>query len=314
MSENTSAAIRIQGLKKVYTRFGRCPHVAVSDLTLDVRRGEVFGFIGPNGAGKTTTIKCLLGFLRPTQGRLELLGRPHSDVRVRHRIGYLPEVASYYHYLTPREMLRMCGRIFKMPRRDLERRVQEVLEVVGLARREDDRIGTFSKGLTQRVGIAQALINDPDLLILDEPSSGLDPLGQREIRDLIVDLRGRGKTVFFSSHELSSVEEVCDRVAILRDGEIKRSGDLDSLLPRSHGLEIAVSQLDEALFRQRCRWPSQIVGRRGTETKLFIEVASEVREVLAVLDEVHAEVRSIERRRPRLEEVFRSTVESREGN
>jgi ABC-2 type transport system ATP-binding protein len=306
------SAIRITDFTKVYRGFGQRPHTAVEDLSLEVTEGEVFGFLGPNGAGKSTTIKSLLGFLRPTRGRLEILGQSHSDVTTRRRIGYLPEVASYYHYLTPREMLRFYAKIFRLPRAGLSRRVDEVLDRVGLLPQADRRVGTFSKGMTQRVGIAQALINDPDLLILDEPTTGLDPLGQREIRDLIADLRARGKTVFFSSHELSRVEEVCDRAAILRQGRLVRLGALDELMPPQHGLEAVVAELDESALNGRSPWPVQVLSRRSAEVTVFLEGASDLSAALNLFSGLGAEVRLIERRRPRLEDVFVEAVSGEE--
>jgi ABC-2 type transport system ATP-binding protein len=305
-------AIRILEFTKVYKGFGQRSHTAVDDLSLEIAEGEVFGFLGPNGAGKSTTIKSLLGFLRPTRGRLEMLGRSHSDVATRRRIGYLPEVASYYHYLTPRETLRFYAKIFRLPRAGLSRRIDEVLDRVGLLPQADRRVGTFSKGMTQRVGIAQALINDPDLLILDEPTTGLDPLGQREIRDLIADLRSRGKTVFFSSHELSRVEEVCDRAAILRQGRLVRLGALDELMPPEHGLEAVVAELDESALRARSPWPVQVLSRRSAEVTVFLEGASDLRATMDLFGDLGAEVRLIERRRPRLEDVFVEAVSGEE--
>lgn len=307
--ESTPLAIEIRGLTKIYRGGGRKAPPAVKDLSLEVHEGEVFGFIGPNGAGKSTTIKSLLGFLRPNSGTLKILGCPHSDISTRRRIGYLPEVASYYHFLTAREALWTYGRIFGISRSDLGNRVDEVLQQAGLADRADDRISTFSKGMTQRVGIAQALINDPDLLILDEPTSGLDPMGRREIRDLIVSLRRRGKTVFFSSHELSQVEEVCDRVAILRRGTLVKCGTLDELLPRSGGLEVVITKFDRNRFNQVCHWEHEVLDQRGDETTLLIPSICEMKSVVDVLDRIEADIRSIERRRLRLEDVFVKTVE-----
>jgi len=203
---------------------------ALTDLNLSIRPGEVFGFLGPNGAGKTTTMNVLLGFIRPTSGCARLFGVDTSQPVARQRIGYLPEQTYYYKFLTAEETLRFYARIFQIPRAEADRRIDAVLKLVELEHARKRPLKTYSKGMQQRVGLAQALINNPDLLILDEPTSGLDPLGRMKVREIIERLKQEGKTVFFSSHELGEVETICDRVAILCQGELKAEGPVSQLV------------------------------------------------------------------------------------
>jgi ABC-2 type transport system ATP-binding protein len=207
--------------------------LAVRDLTFDVQAGEVFGFLGPNGAGKTTTMNVLLGFVQPTSGLARIFGVDVRQPIARQRIGYLPELTYYYKFLTTEELLRFYARIFQVPRREVEGRIDQVLRIVGLDQARKRLIKTYSKGMQQRAGLAQALINNPDLLILDEPTSGLDPIGRMKVREIIQRLKGEGKTVFFSSHELGEVETICDRVAILHAGELREIGRVEDLV-RKH--------------------------------------------------------------------------------
>ncbi len=207
---------------------------ALRELNLSVHAGEVFGFLGPNGAGKTTTINVLLGFIRPTSGTAYLFGIDVRQPIARQRIGYLPEMTYYYKFLTAEELLRFYARIFGIPHLEADKRIDALLKLVELEPARKRLIKTYSKGMQQRVGIAQALINDPDLLILDEPTSGLDPLGRMKVREIIQRLRNDGKTVFFSSHELGEVETICDRVAIINQGELKTLGRVDDLVAQHH--------------------------------------------------------------------------------
>ncbi len=204
--------------------------VALQALDLAVCQGEVFGFLGPNGAGKTTTMNVLLGFVNATRGAAYLFGVDVRQPIARQRIGYLPEMTYYYKFLTAEELLRFYGKVFRISRAELERRIDAVIKLVELEHCRTRQIRTYSKGMQQRVGLAQALINDPDLLILDEPTSGLDPIGRMKVREIIQRLKGEGKTVFFSSHELGEVETVCDRVAILSQGELKVEGRVADLV------------------------------------------------------------------------------------
>src|SRR5256712_412878 len=203
--------------------------IAVKDLNLSIRAGEVFGFLGPNGAGKTTTMNVLLGFVNATRGAAFLFGVNVREPIARQRIGFLPELTYYYKFLTAEELLRFYARIFRIPRGETARRIDQLLKLVELESARDRPIKTYSKGMQQRVGLAQALINNPDLLILDEPTSGLDPLGRMKVRQIIRRLKDEGRTVFFSSHELGEVETVCDRVAILNLGELRVEGRVSDL-------------------------------------------------------------------------------------
>ncbi len=224
-------AILVEGLCKTFRPPFRLKKVrAVRSVSFTVNPGEVFGFLGPNGAGKTTTIKVLTGLIRPTAGRATVLGGPPTSIQVKARVGFLPEQPYFYDYLKPTELLDIFGRLFGMDRSTRRRRIHELLEAVGLAHAKDRTLRKFSKGMLQRVGLAQALLNDPELLILDEPMSGLDPIGRKEVADLIASLKARGKTIFFSSHILADIERLCDRVVILDRGEIKAEGRLDDLL------------------------------------------------------------------------------------
>jgi ABC-2 type transport system ATP-binding protein len=213
---------------------GQKTKVAVDGLNLSVQAGEAFGFLGPNGAGKTTTMNVLLGFVNPTAGEASIFGVNVREPIARQRIGYLPELTYYYKFLTAEELLRFYAKIFNIPSAEREKRIDETLKLVELDSARKRLIKTYSKGMQQRVGLAQALINNPDLLILDEPTSGLDPLGRMKVREIIQRLKDQGKTVFFSSHELGEVETICDRVGILFEGKLKASGRVSDLVASHH--------------------------------------------------------------------------------
>jgi ABC-2 type transport system ATP-binding protein len=239
-------AIRTQHLSKVYREGFFMRRVdGLTDLNIEVPQGSAFGFIGPNGAGKTTTIKILMGLHRPTCGTAEILGRPVSDASARHQVGFLPERPYFYQHLTARELLRFYGQLYQMDRGPLRARIEELLAKVGMERSGDDKLGEYSKGMLQRIGLCQALLNDPELIVLDEPMSGLDPLGRAMVRDLILEQRKRGKTIFFSSHILSDVESICDQVAILVGGCLRGVGSVDELIgDRISTVELVVVGLD----------------------------------------------------------------------
>jgi len=225
------AAIRTTALAKVYrTGFWMRQVRGLVSLDLDVRPGEIYGFIGPNGAGKTTTIKILMGLHRATAGEAWILGQPHTNPDVRRRVGFLPERPYFYVHLTARELLHFYGQLFELPLAVRRERVGSLLERVDLAHVADVPLGKYSKGMLQRVGLCQALLHEPDLVVLDEPMSGLDPLGRAMVRDLILEEREKGRTVFFSSHVLHDVESICDRVAILVHGELRGVGTMDELV------------------------------------------------------------------------------------
>jgi ABC-2 type transport system ATP-binding protein len=222
----------------------RRPYRALDDLTLEIGSGEVFGFLGPNGAGKTTTLKLLMQLIYPTAGRAEILGRPVGDVAMRRRIGYLPENPYFYDYLTAEELLHYFGQLFGYAAADRRVRVNAMLDRVGIGAERRLQLRKFSKGMLQRVGIAQALLNDPEIIFLDEPMSGLDPLGRRDVRALILELRDQGRTVFFSSHILADAEALCGRVAVVAGGRLAASGRLSDLLAfQLRGWEMVVAGL-----------------------------------------------------------------------
>ena len=246
-------AIRTEKLTKHYrVGFWRPrPYLALEDLSLNVRRGEVFGFLGPNGAGKTTTLKLLMQLIFPSSGYAEILGKPVGDLDVRRRIGYLPENPYFYDYLTAEELLDYFAAVFGYDAAERRRRVAALLDSVGIGAERRLQLRKFSKGMLQRVGIAQAILNDPDVVFFDEPMSGLDPLGRRDIRQLILQLRDRGSTVFFSSHVLSDAETLCSRVAIVAQGRLVASGELSELLQfHVRAWELVVTGLSDTALAQ----------------------------------------------------------------
>ncbi len=247
-NESSTAAetvVLVQGLSKVFKDFwGRPKAHAVNNVSFQVRRGEVFGLLGPNGSGKSTTVKLLLGLLNPTRGHIEVFGRSTRHVATKRRIGYLPEESYLYRYMDSAETLDFFGSLFNLPSDQRRQRIEQLLEMVGLDKVRRRTVGEFSKGMQRRIGLAQALINDPDLVILDEPTSGLDPIGCREVKDLIIELARRGKTVILSSHLLADVEDVCDRVVIYYGGKIQAMGTLKELLSTPDQLRITVPVLE----------------------------------------------------------------------
>jgi ABC-2 type transport system ATP-binding protein len=228
----TDAAIHTEHLTKVYKDFwGRDKVRALEDLSLTIERGEVFGLLGPNGSGKSTTIKLLLGLIFPSRGTASILGHPVGSTKINERIGFLPEESYLYRFLNGEEILKFYGRLFKIDRRTLNRRVPELLDIVGLdAKARKRKLREYSKGMARRIGLAQALINNPDLILLDEPTTGLDPIGTREMKDLIVSLKQQGKTVLLCSHLLADVQDVCDRITILFRGRMQQLGAVKDLL------------------------------------------------------------------------------------
>jgi len=241
-----------RNLSKVYYDFwGRKKKQALRSLNLQIYRGEVFGLLGPNGSGKTTTIKLLLGLLFPTEGEALVFGKPGTDVAKNERIGYLPEESYLYRFLNAEETLDFYGRLFNIPSDVRRQRAQELISLVGLERDKKRPLREYSKGMRQRIGLAQALINDPELVILDEPTSGLDPIGTRWMKDLILELKAKGKTVLMSSHRLDDVQDACDRIAILYEGELQELGEVDRLLEIKDIVQLRARhvQLTDALRR-----------------------------------------------------------------
>jgi ABC-2 type transport system ATP-binding protein len=240
--------IETRNLSKVYRDFwGRQKVRALKALDLEVRRGEIFGLLGPNGSGKTTTIKLLLGLLFPTTGQALVFGKDATDVMKNEKIGYLPEESYLYRFLNAEETLDFYGRLFNIPRATRRQRVADLIEMVGLEWARKRQLKEYSKGMVRRIGLAQALINDPELIVLDEPTTGLDPIGVRDMKDWILNLRAKGKTVLMCSHLLADVQDVCDRIAILYQGELKELGRVDSLLKVGDETEIRASNLSPAV-------------------------------------------------------------------
>jgi ABC-2 type transport system ATP-binding protein len=247
----TESVIQIRNLSKVYRDFwGRSKVKALNSLSLDVRKGEVFGLLGPNGSGKTTTLKLLLGLLFPTEGEVTVLGKPAHDVTKNERIGYLPEESYLYRFLNADETLDFYGRLFDMPAAKRRERRDELIKMVGIEGARRRQLKEYSKGMTRRIGLAQALINDPELVLLDEPTSGLDPLGTRDMKDLIIKLREQGKTVVMCSHLLADVQDVCDRIAILYGGELKVMGGVQELLETTDETQLLTTSLNDEAIRE----------------------------------------------------------------
>ncbi|MBM4373036.1 MAG: ABC transporter ATP-binding protein, partial [Deltaproteobacteria bacterium] len=278
----------------------------------EVGAGEVFGFLGPNGAGKTTTIKILMGLIRPTEGRVTLFDQPVTDPRVRSRIGFLPEQPYFHDYLKPAELLRFMGGLQGLSGAALRREVDELLELVGLGHARDRTLRKFSKGMLQRVGIAQAFLGDPDLVILDEPFSGLDPIGRKEMKDVLERARARGRTLFFSSHILSDVELLCDRVAILDRGRLVRLGATRDLVAEgTPEVEIAAAT-DREDLAEALGGLARVLHRAGRDVRLMAPAAKGPQTV-ARLVELGAEVRAVLPRTATLEDVFVRAASPREG-
>ena len=243
--------VRSVGLTKVFKDFwGRPKAKAISDVDLEVRQGEIFGLLGPNGAGKSTFVKMLLGLLYPTSGHLSIFGQSSKNVDIKKRIGYLPEETNLYQHLTAAETLDFFGALFNISKAERKVRTDQLLKMVGLEHSRNRPVGEFSKGMARRIGLAQAMINDPDLLILDEPTNGLDPIGCKEIKDLLATLRDCGKTVLVTSHLLSDLEDICDRVVVLYGGKIRAEGELDSLLSITGQTRITTPSLSDSTMNK----------------------------------------------------------------
>ena len=263
----TDLAIQTTNLRKEFDE-----NVAVRGLSLQVQRGEVFGFLGPNGAGKTTSIKVLLGLVAPTSGGAMLLGAPLGDRAVRAQIGFLPEHFRFHDWLSASEFLDLHGRLYGMSASRLRARIEELLDLAGLTPFRDKQLRTFSKGMLQRIGLAQALLNDPALVFLDEPTSGLDPVGRRLVRDIIRDLRARGTTIFLNSHLLSEVEITCDRVAFIKHGEVLRVSELKSLVNGATSVTVRADGLTPHVIAGLNQWGRDI---RADGNQITLTVADE---------------------------------------
>ena len=295
--------IQTENLRKVY-KLGRRKgtRTAVDGLSIEVPEGIVFGFLGPNGAGKTTTIKMLLDFMRPTSGSAAIFGRPTTEASTRKLVGYLPEQPYFHKFLRPIEVVSMHAALAGVDRREIRRRALSALEQTGIAEYADTPIGKLSKGLTQRVGIAQAIVGEPKLLILDEPTSGLDPIGRRHARDLILELRNEGKTIFLSSHLLSEVESTCDTIAVLKRGVLVAHGTPDEVRGGNQRVTIQVAALDKQQ-RESLRFAGADVEERAAGVAVGVE-PDRVYEVMRVLENAGASIVTIQTERESLEEAF----------
>jgi ABC-2 type transport system ATP-binding protein len=307
MSRSSDLAIRTCGLRKVFN--GK---VAVRNLTLNVPRGEVFGLLGPNGAGKSTTVKMLLGLVFPTRGLAEVLGRPASHVETRSKVGFLPEHFRFYDWLTPLELLNLHGRLYGMSHTKLRDRSLSLLDLVGLTPHHEKRLRDFSKGMLQRVGLAQALLNEPDLIFLDEPTSGLDPFGRRLVRDIIKSQRNRGATVLLNSHLLGEVEITCDRVAFIKDGEVVETQKLNPDIEEQSTVSIRACNLTAEIVGGLSRWTSA-VRAQGERLTLTLSSSALLPEIVRYLVARGADVFEVIPQRLSLEERFLEIVGSDGG-
>jgi len=300
------AMIRTENLGMVFvTGFLMRKVTALKGLTMEVRKGEVFGFLGPNGAGKTTTLKILMGLIYPTSGKAWIMGRELGDVSVKQGLGFLPEQPYFYDYLTAMEFMDFYGRLFGIGRRERLDRATELLEQVGLGHAKDLQLRKFSKGMQQRIGIAQALINDPELVILDEPMSGLDPIGRKEVRDLIMGLKDKGKTIFFSTHILPDVEVICDRVAILVKGELRATGTVGELIGgmEARSMEMTVEGLAEEDIKALRELSVNLV-LRGRQAAAFFDDPDKAKKARALVFERGGDIVSLIPHRGSLEDIF----------
>ncbi|MGH7371802.1 MAG: ABC transporter ATP-binding protein [Candidatus Methylomirabilales bacterium] len=306
--------LKTEGLTKEYrTGFWRTRVRVLHDLNLEVHQGEVFGYLGPNGAGKTTTLKLLMGLIYPTAGRASILGRDVQDVAVKAQVGFLPENPYFYDYLTGREFLHFYGQLFGLSYRDRRQRIDELLHAVGLSKAAELQLRKYSKGMLQRIGLAQALINDPQVIVLDEPTSGLDPVGRKEVRDLILDLKGRGKSIFFSTHIVPDVEMICDRVGIIVAGRLVRVGTLEELLGSEvEGIEITASGFDEAVGSQIAQWSVRPPVQHGDRVFFAVRTEKEASQVMEFLLGRGASVHTVHPKRRTLEDLFLQEVARRE--
>jgi ABC-2 type transport system ATP-binding protein len=297
--------LEVEGLRKVFhIGFFRKRVEAVRGTSFKVKRGEIFGLLGPNGAGKTTTIKAILRLIFPTEGEIRIFGRSADDREAAKRVGYMPENPYVYQYLKPLEFLDLCGRLVGIPKTDRRARSEEMIDKVGLRHAMDRPIGKFSKGMMQRIGLAQALLHDPELLVLDEPMSGLDPIGRKEVRDLLVEQRERGKTLLFTSHILSDVELLCDRVVIMQQGEITSEGQVHDLLETAgRQVEIRLSSASQAL-EDSLRSRGTILDGGAGHLTLRVEGQKAVDEVIRISNAAGARLDAMIPERQTLEKLF----------
>lgn len=308
-NEGAREIVRVENVVKDFRPgFGLRTKRVLHGISFDVREGEIFGFVGPNGAGKTTTLKVLMGLIRATSGHARILGHDIGETAFRKHVGFLPENPYFYDYLSGREILDFYARLCGVPGSERAARIRTLLDWVGLSGAADARLRTYSKGMQQRVGIAQALVHDPDVVFLDEPMSGLDPIGRKEIRDLIHRLKTEGKTVFMNTHILSDVETICDRVAIIVNGQIRYEGAIEDFLDEERETLLLVSRLgSEAATALEERLSATL---RGLGDRIEVQVAEKyVNDALQIAIESGATVVSVTPHRRSLEDLFLSTVE-----
>jgi len=295
-------ALKTYNLTRVYKTPKKPPRVAVDDLCIEVPEGAIFGFLGPNGAGKTTTIKTVLDFIRPTMGRVEIFGRDSTDPDTRRHIGYLPEQPYFQRFLKPIELVTMHAGLHGLGGREARTAANRAIERAGMADYADTPLAKLSKGLTQRIGIAQAIVGDPRLLILDEPTSGLDPIGRRYTRDLLVQLRNEGKTVFLSSHVLSEIEDICDIVAVMKQGRLVACGPPEKI-KNTGGVVVIETAAADAETKSRLRFLEVDVRDNGGSMLLRVDISG-IHEVMKAIDELGIPITRMETERESLEEAF----------
>src|SRR3989475_6062901 len=306
-NDSRSPAVEIQGLRKVYRQI-----IAVDDISLVTYQGEAFGFLGPNGAGKSTVVTILTDLVAPTKGTVRVLGQPINHVQSRKQVGYLPEFPSFHRWFKARDFLEFHGRLYGLKSTFLEKRIMEVLEMVGLSGRENQKLGTFSKGMLQRIGLAQAIIHKPDLVILDELVSGLDPVGQRDMRELLRELKAEGTSIFLNSHLLADVEAICDRVAIINQGRILKVGAPAELFDKKKVFEVRVDHVSEELLQRLHTIALDIQHKEDDPNCLMIEIERE-EQAADIADIVHAcgaRLYTLAPRHLSLEQIFFQTIDA----
>jgi len=301
--------IKVEDLHKSF-KLGFIPKTKkiLNGISLSIEEGEIFGYLGPNGAGKTTTIKCILGLIHPDKGNIEIFGLPHLSLKAKEKTGYLPENPYFYEYLTAWEFLNFCSQLFLLEKKEKEERVKELLHLVGLEKALDLQLRKFSRGMLQRVGLAQALLHNPSLVVLDEPLGGLDPLGRKELRDIIVRLKEEGKTIFLSSHILQDIEMVCDRVAIIVGGKIISQGALEELVSEKIYLtEVIISGIEE----KELKGLAESLSVKGGRTLLKVLKEENVEKILELVHSEGGKIHSLTPRTETLEDIFVEKVKQK---
>lgn len=295
--------IETENLSKIYKNNKGC-----KDINISVPQGEIYGFLGPNGAGKSTFIKTIVGLLFPTSGTARVLGKPIGDIEAKKKIGYLPELFKYQEWMTGLDLLSFHASLYKLDKKTTSMKIQEVLETVNLKGAENSKIGTYSKGMQQRIGIASALLSDPQLLFLDEPTSALDPIGRKEVRDIMLELKNRGKTVFLNSHLLSEVEMICDSVAIISKGTIIKQGTMDDLLQGHTVLEIHAEDVTNDIISKLEKIDDDVIFD-GKTIKMHVKENQEIHEAASLIIAGGGKLYSVIPHRNSLEELFIKLVE-----